>query len=695
MLFDGFDEVKANHRKALREEIETFANRNDVVGNTFVVASRPVQDAVFDTFRHLEVMPLTKAQRVTFLESKIDSGEDSNFDAETCAALILAIEEHDRIRKLAENPLLLTLLHHVYIYNLMELPRRRVELYKQAVDLMLDWDVKSGRPERIQIKDRDAKREVLKKVAHHCHTQNMRELPEADLKAQVSTHLPDSLRGKFTAEQLIAEIETSSGVLRHRTAETLEFVHLTFQEYLTSDYINDHRGAEIPRVMPRLGDAWWREVTLLLAGIMRQATPLVSQILDYEQNKAADADKLTYRFLAFVCAHEAEVEEAVRQQVFRRFTALGHEGATEVIESVMGPIEARNEVVKALLRRLLDSPDESVRDWTPGFLDLLDSPDPGVWNRGFGFLNLLHDIQPPAVSLPAQVTGPDGVEMVRIPAGAFEMGTDETEIPELVRWTQQFYPSEGDANWIQRLVGWVKRLFKRAEPDVSRAGDVSRADIERWLETETPRHTVHLDAFWIDAHPVTVAQYKKFIDATDYEKPRLWDDERFNGPDQPVVGVSWYDAMAYCQWAGKRLPTETEWEKAARGGLVGKRFPWGDPDIDGTKANYDQNESGTTPVRKYPANGYGLYDMAGNVWEWCLDEYQADFYAKSPAENPFPEGDTSSVIDNFTNVKTRRVLRGGSWYYGPGNLRCAARDGDRPDLRDSNLGFRCASPRFP
>ena len=222
---------------------------------------------------------------------------------------------------------------------------------------------------------------------------------------------------------------------------------------------------------------------------------------------------------------------------------------------------------------------------------------------------------------------------------------------------------------------------------------------------EQPVHTVYVDAFYMDIHEVTNAQYKKFVDANpQWGKDRL--DSTFhngqylllwNGNDypkgkanHPVVHVSWYAAMAYAQWAGKRLPTEAEWEYAARGGLSGKKYPWGDG-IDSSRANYDRNVKDTTAVGKYPPNGYGLYDMAGNVWEWCLDAYDSDFYQNSPRRNPIAGADSiPHITDNFPNVETNRVVRGGSWYSFPENLRVAPRNWDSPSVSDNISGFRCA-----
>ena len=269
-------------------------------------------------------------------------------------------------------------------------------------------------------------------------------------------------------------------------------------------------------------------------------------------------------------------------------------------------------------------------------------------------------------------------------------------------------------------------------------------------DNEQPVHTVHLDAFYMDTYEVTNAQFKAFVDANPHwQKDRI--EDRFHDRDylgdylggwsgnnylsgkanHPVTDVNWYAAMAYAEWAGKRLPTEAEWEYAARGGLAGKIYAWGDT-ISAAYGNY-YSESvptkssnfgrGTTVVGQYAANGYGLYDMTGNVWEWCLDEYDAGFYGKSHnSRNPISdartiqwllENFTSSpfydkshnsrnpisgartfqwLLENFTSIPTDiyRVVRGGAWHVSPPSLRVARRAGSWPTSANIFLGFRCA-----
>ena len=258
-----------------------------------------------------------------------------------------------------------------------------------------------------------------------------------------------------------------------------------------------------------------------------------------------------------------------------------------------------------------------------------------------------------------KIIGQDGAEMVLIPAGEFQMGSNDSE----------------------------------AHFD------------------EKPVHTVYVDAFYMDKYEVTNAQFKAFVDANpQWQKdniPDKYNDHEayldfWNGNDYPsgegnypVGFVSWYSAMAYAQWAGKRLPTEAEWEKAARGGLVGNKYPSGNA-IDISQANYNLRITGPTPVGRYAPNGYGLYDMAGNVEEWCLDAYEAGFYARSPRRNPLAgEMPLREVIVDYKNVTTRRVLRGGDWFGPAFVLRVADRRHGAPMRMYGSLGFRCARAVTP
>ncbi|MCG9132434.1 TonB family protein [Candidatus Poribacteria bacterium] len=211
-------------------------------------------------------------------------------------------------------------------------------------------------------------------------------------------------------------------------------------------------------------------------------------------------------------------------------------------------------------------------------------------------------------------------------------------------------------------------------------------------DTEKPVHTVYVDAFYIDKYEVTQAQYNKFLEAN----PQWGNPSRDNMYDShPATPVSWYAAMAYAQWVGKRLPTEAEWEKAARGGLVGQAYSWGNS-IDSSKVFLNGGMGNSVPVGSYPPNNYGLYDMIGNAWEWCLDEFDPDFYSKSQRRNPIAGADNiDEIINNFRNIKTSRVLRGATSVYSKDIMRIFIRGSRSPNDAGGGgdesytYGFRC------
>jgi len=238
----------------------------------------------------------------------------------------------------------------------------------------------------------------------------------------------------------------------------------------------------------------------------------------------------------------------------------------------------------------------------------------------------------------------DVEEMVLIPAGEFLMGS-----------------SFEDVEWF--LTEFIYRRSSR-------------------FANEQPQHLVYLDAFYIDKYEVTNAQYKRFLDETGHMPPPFWNNDLYNQPEQAVMAVSWKDAATYAEWAGKRLPTEAEWEKAARG-TDGRYWPWGNQ-WDNTILN--GNDVGavdgyiyTAPVGNYPqgVSPYGVHDMAGNVWEWTADWYDENYYEYSPRMNP--KGPESGE---------NHVAKGGSWDMNLDFTRCASRFGLSPG--SLLTGIRCA-----
>jgi len=281
-----------------------------------------------------------------------------------------------------------------------------------------------------------------------------------------------------------------------------------------------------------------------------------------------------------------------------------------------------------------------------------------------------------------QVSPKDGMVMLYVPAGEFLMGSTKADIDKVM-------------------------------------AQCSNCKREMFVD-EKPQHTVRLDAFWIDLTEVTNGMFEKFVEAMQYETDAEKKGRSFvvnptgnwketSGADwqhpwgpssdltgrenHPVVHVSWNDSVAYCQWAGGRLPSEAEWEKAARG-TDGRTYPWGEQAIAGNLLNFadkntnfdwsdttiDDGYGDTAPVGNYPqgASVYGVLDMAGNVWEWVADWYSENYYASSPSENP--QGPDSGEY---------RIVRGGSWLFNEWDSRSSDRAGSGPSDRSNGNGFRC------
>ena len=205
---------------------------------------------------------------------------------------------------------------------------------------------------------------------------------------------------------------------------------------------------------------------------------------------------------------------------------------------------------------------------------------------------------------------------------------------------------------------------------------------ENGTTNETPIHRVWVDVFAIAKYPVTNREYAIFMEVTGHPPPPFWNEPKFQHPDVPLVGPSWYDAVAYCKWLQDltnkpyRLPTEAEREKASRGGLEGCDYPWGN----GLPADHIGGRSAPLqPIGTEGPNGYGLYNMSEGVHEWCADWYDLAYYEFSPERNPTGPGHG-----------TRRVARGGSWRHRVRFARCAARSSLTPERQFSDFGFRCA-----
>lgn len=213
-----------------------------------------------------------------------------------------------------------------------------------------------------------------------------------------------------------------------------------------------------------------------------------------------------------------------------------------------------------------------------------------------------------------------------------------------------------------------------------------RMGCEQGQDEEKPVHRVWVDAFEMAVLQVRRRDYARFLEASGAQPPRYWEEPRFNDPEQPVVAVSWFEATRYCQWLSEltgrrcRLPTEAEWERAARGGEEGRLYPWGDEppqEHEEYRERWGGEVSGPLPAGRAAPNAFGLFDIGENVHEWCADWFWKGYYAKSPERNPRgPEGGE------------RRASRGGSWRHHIKVSRCAARSSIPPEFQYADYGFR-------
>ncbi len=238
-------------------------------------------------------------------------------------------------------------------------------------------------------------------------------------------------------------------------------------------------------------------------------------------------------------------------------------------------------------------------------------------------------------AMPKEIVGKDGAPMVLIPAGEFVMGSPDGE----------------------------------------------------GLDNEQPEHKVWVDTFYLDKYEVTNARYEKFMEETGRARPKFWEQLDLTVHSElPVIGVSWHDAKAYCEWAEKRLPTEAEWEYAARG-TDRRRYPWGNAEPNGQLANYAKRwsykfyDDRLEPVNSHEAgkSPFGIYNMAGNVFEWVADWYEIKYYMRSPDRNP--SGPETGEL---------KVMRGGSWNFAGEYIRTTSRMKLKPTEREADVGIRCA-----
>ncbi|MBN1935798.1 MAG: SUMF1/EgtB/PvdO family nonheme iron enzyme [Anaerolineae bacterium] len=640
VMLDGLDEVADETE---RRQMSEWVDRLVAVypENRYIVTSRPPgydSTPLSNGFAVLHVQDfgaqdIRQFARNWCLAVEIAARGEDNAEVRRRAQqastdLVAAIEANEAIRRLAVNPLLLSIIALVHRYR-ATLPKRRVDLYDECVQVLLGhWDEAKGLVSTLSPREKQA---ILQPLAFEMHREKRREIARRELVQRIGELLPRVGGKAEDAGEFVDEIKERSGLLVEVGLGQYGWSHLTFQEYLCAQELADEPALQ-PVLMANLGDEWWQEATLLYAG-MADATPVVDALLDRD-----DAD-CAHLLLAGRCVAEAvRVEQHAREQVIRLLQAQF--GRCE------GPLFLRMGEVLAQI-----AGEDSV-----GFFLAIARDDPQRREAALWALGEMARQQNETLRERVITQLVDGVN---------KEGSSIEAIAVLFNvW--------GSEHIIEQLRGKLDAAgFERAETGLAKALDKMLILIPagKFLMGDN-KEPKHVDEFCIDKYPVTNVQYKQFVDATKHNIPSHWKSGTYpEGKSlHPVVNVSWHDASAYAKWASKTLPTEAQWEKAARS-ADGREYPWGDGWKEGLCNTHESGIGGTTPVGQFSPDGdspYGCADMAGNVWEWTDSWYDKE--------------------------QSRRVVRGGSWGHDLGHARCAARRGSSPDYSFSRNGFRCVSP---
>jgi formylglycine-generating enzyme required for sulfatase activity len=675
LLLDGLDEVDAEARRWVLDAVADFVltyQRTSIVVTCRVYAYQEPQWKL-QGFEQVTLAPFDEEKINHFVAAWYDEvakmGVMSVGEARERAGRLRDAVRRPDLRVLAPNPLLLTMMALLHS-SWGRLPEDRVQLYSEIVELLLArWEEsRLGRQALVQARmSASDLRFALEEVAYAIHESQPSGEGTADVtEALLRVVLQGYLEGDWNrAGDVLRYIRERAGLLLERKPGVYAFPHLTIQEYLAGCHLSVQD--DFPSLVTdllRQNETRWREPFLLAVGKTARAENRVSLAL-------SAVDELCPR----TCPERAEgAVKTSTEEIHYHCAWLAGEALLEIGADKLSQREAwqaRLDRVAGWLARLLEA----------GALEPVERAAAG---RVLGLLGDPRDLD----------------ELGFVPGGPFLMGSGDND--------------------------------KEAYDD------------------EKPQHTVEVDDFSIGKYPVTNKQYARFIEAGGYDerrywtelgwawrtgerepdlstieseelrknytdwlaqrpperrgKPFWWEDPQWNTPNYPVVGITWYEALAYCRWLGQvmgrecRLPTEAEWEKAARGGLPspasgrgsegeGKAriYPWSNEDITPRHANYSETGIGrTSPVGAFPVgkSPYGVLDMIGNVWEWCSS------IGFNDAPYPYRANDGREDLER----EAFRALRGGSWDSDRAYCRCAYRNVLRPVDFDNGIGFRVVFP---
>lgn len=628
ILLDGLDEVAEKSRRL--SVIRWIEKAMNVYCNThFIITSRlagytgnyrldgNLVELVIDDFTPEEVKAfLVNWYRTVegFLHGN-DEHAVKKGEAEA-KKLYAQIMVSDRLKRFVKNPLLLQITAQVHRAR-GHLPERRVELFEESTNILLEkWDMAKGLDVPIQAREA---RKLLQPVALWLHQKDeRRSAPLEEIIKVIEKPLGEIGKSRLNAEELLRNIRDRSGIFMGYSHDEYGFIHLSFQEYLAAEEIRNRN--MISLLVDNYENRWWREVILLCLGLDNPS--IIGSFIEKIIRAKVFIKEITLVQDALRDSREKPVDVldrglddpgitgTAKRSILLLLAGLADQGVALARKVIEGAVKNKDRQVALAAASIL---------------------------KGNTRIEVVHAAE--ETGMKAEIVHEkDGAEMVLIPAGPFLYGSKE--------------------------------------------------DDKEARQREKPQRVVELPAFYMDKYLVTNERYCRFLneEQPDGEKLGRWiyltgsfENEKCRigkkgkvyyvekGFEQyPVIYVSWYGAGAYAKWAGKKLPGEEEWEKAARG-TDGRKYPWGE---EWEKERCNSRESRiwmTTPVDKYPAgvSEFGCFDMAGNVWEWTKSEYEG--------------------------VKGYFVLRGGSWCNVPDYCRCAFRN-YAPHLFIRNLyaGFRCA-----
>ena len=707
VLLDGLDEVldETSHKQAVKE-IQSFAN--EYPDNWIIVTCRVAGwQGQLPNFKQYTVREFDRDDVHQFIGAwyrevtrtevinrlGISPKADAIRDAETKAyqvslqnseLLWSALLRNEGLLRIASTPLILSLVTLVHKNRTTDLPKGRARLYRECLEILLDlWDAKDKGltiPDSPSLND---KLLALKTIAYHYVENGFLEMDKEGLENLVTPLLP-SLTKQVSASSLIRQIYERSGVLVEQAIGKYGFAHRALHDYLAANYIAEQGLDSL--LIEHAAEERWREVILIAIGLVspkQRANTLLESLI-----RQSDESPAGLALAGWSLAEDIQVRDDLRTAVKNK------------IMEKLAQVETASDF-SLLSNALVDTDAPALNDWIN---TVLIGSDNKLRNR------VLNDLLPelgseksvPFVPTLVKILGDSHVESGTRMHAAMVLGRIKAA-PDAELWHALESARKEKDHWLKATATWAWcELGRYAELGLVKvpAGEFlmgSTAEDQYADDSEKPQHTPYLSAFYIGKYPVAVAQYRSFIQESQYKASNKNSAEGID--NHPVVYVSWEDAIKFSQWHGMTLPSEAQWEKAARG-TDGRMYPWGNDwrENHSNTAEYwgkprgwwarlrrtKTNET-TTAIGLFSPRGdspYQCVDMVGNVWEWCNDRYAEDEY-KSRADKTVkdPQGPQEG---------SARVLRGGSFYNFHRSARCADRS---RDFFYYNFGFRvCVSP---